>query len=279
MLTQEAVARPKAGRSQDWGLRGASLLYLLLMIVIPILVIVQDGFREGLGEFQRQIALPAARHAILLTLWTSALMTVINALAGLATAYVLVRYRFPGKSLLNALVDLPLSIPTLVTGVMLVILFGPQASLGAFLDQRLGFQVIYAPPGIVLALLFVTFPFVVRTLQPVLMDLDREQEDAAATLGASPWTIFRRVTFPALALPWLGGSLLSFARAVGEFGSVVIVAGNIPLRSQTAAVYVWGAVESENRLGASAVSIALLALAFVMMLITSRLQRRWQRAG
>jgi sulfate/thiosulfate transport system permease protein len=279
LMTDTIVAsKPRTGRSQDGGLRAASLLYLLLMVVIPVLVIVQDGLREGVGEFQRQIGLPAARHAIVLTLWTSALMTVVNALAGLATAYVLVRYRFPGKGLLNALVDLPLSIPTLVTGVMLVILYGPQASLGAFLDQRLGFQVIFAPPGIVLALLFVTFPFVVRTLQPVLMDLDRQQEDAAATLGASPWTIFRRVIFPAVALPWLGGSLLSFARAVGEFGSVVIVAGNIPLRSQTAAVYVLGAVESENRLGASAVSIVLLAVAFLMMLATSQLHRRWREA-
>jgi sulfate transport system permease protein len=257
-------------------LRGTTLVYLLLMIALPILVIVRDGFREGLVEFTRQISLPAARHAILLTLWTSALMTVVNAVAGLATAYVLVRYPFPGRRLLNAVVDLPLSIPTLVTGVMLVVLYGPQETLGAFLDQRLGIQVIFAPPGIVLALLFITFPFVVRALQPVLMELDRDQENAAATLGAGGWTIFRRVTFPALALPWLGASLLSFARAVGEFGSVVIVAGNIPLRSQTAAVYVLGAVESENRLGASAVSIVLLAIAFLLMLVTNQFYRRWR---
>jgi sulfate transport system permease protein len=248
------------------------------MVGIPLLVIVQDGFREGWAEFQRQVSLPAARHAVLLTLWTSALMTVINAVMGLATAYVLVRYRFPGKGLLNALVDLPMAIPTLVTGVMLVILYGPQQILGGFLAERLNFQVIFAPPGIVLALLFVTFPFVVRNVQPVLVNLDRRQEDAAATLGAGGWLIFRRVVFPGVALPWIGSCLLSFARAVGEFGSVVIVAGNIPLRSQTASVYVFGAVESQNRLGASAVSIVLLAVAFFVMLIATRLNARWQAA-
>ncbi len=177
------------------------------------------------------------------------MMALINTVMGTLTAYVLVRYEFPGKSLLNALVDLPLAIPTLVTGVMLVVLYGPQRALGAWLDSTLGFKIIFAPPGIMLALLFVTFPFVVRAVQPVLLGLDRTVEDAAATLGAGPWTIFWRVVLPALAMPLTTGALLSFARAIGEFGAIVIVAGNIPLRSQTAAVYVWGEVESENRRG------------------------------
>lgn len=261
-------------RSPELGLRTASFVFILVMVIIPMIVILQDAFREGFDEFWRQVTLPVAAHAILLTLWTSALMTLINAVMGLATAFALVRYDFPGKGILNAIVDLPLAIPTLVTGVMLVILYGPQASLGAFLDQKLGFQVIFAPPGIVLALLFITFPFVVRTIQPVLLELDRQQENAAATLGAGAWTTFRRIILPALALPTLSGSLLSFARAVGEFGAVVIVAGNIPFRSQTAAVYVLGAVESENRLAASAVSIMLIAISLGIILFTNSIIRR-----
>jgi len=241
-----------------------------------LMVILQDGFRQGWAGFWHQVSLPIARHAVLLTLWTSALMTMINAIMGLATAYVFVRYQFPGKRILNAIVDLPLAIPTLVTGVMLVILYGPQHVVGNFLEQEIGLQVIFAPPGIVLALLFITYPFVVRTIQPVLLELDRTQERAAASLGAGAWTTFRRVVFPALALPTLSGSLLSFARAVGEFGSVVIVAGNIPLRSQTAAVYVMGAVESENRLGASAISILLVAIALSVLLLSNALRKRWE---
>ena len=265
--------RQKA-RSPELGLRAASFIFILVMVLIPLGVIIQDGFREGLVEFWRQVTLPVAAHAILLTLWTSALMTLINGVMGLLTAFVMVRYTFPGKAILNAVVDLPLAIPTLVTGVMLVILYGPQQTLGSFLDQGLGLQIIFAPPGIVLALLFITFPFVVRTIQPVLLELDRQQEHAAATLGANRWTIFRRIIFPALALPTFGGSLLSFARAVGEFGAVVIVAGNIPFKSQTAAVYVLGAVESENRLAASAISIVLIAISLAVILFTNFLLGR-----
>jgi sulfate transport system permease protein len=275
-VLNQVAPRPKKLRSPELGLRSASLIYLLILIIVPLLVILQDGFREGWAGFWHQVSLPIARHAILLTLWTSALMTIINAIMGLATAYVFVRYQFPGKRILNAIVDLPLAIPTLVTGVMLVILYGPQHVVGGFLEQEIGLQVIFAPPGIVLALLFITYPFVVRTIQPVLLELDRTQESAAATLGAGAWTTFRRVVFPALALPTLSGSLLSFARAVGEFGSVVIVAGNIPLRSQTAAVYVLGAVESENRLGASAISILLVAIALSVLLLSNALRKRWE---
>src|SRR5688572_26227687 len=195
---------------------------------------------------------------------------------GTLTAYVLVRYTFPGKALLNAVVDLPLAIPTLVTGVMLVVLYGPQGVIGGWFRDQLGWRIIFAPPGIILALLFVNFPFVVRAVQPVLQSLDREPEEAAATLGATPLTIFRRVTLPALILPLTSGTLLSFARAIGEFGAIVIVAGNIPMRSQTAAVYVFGEVESENRLGASAVSLVMLTLAFGLILIVDWLQRRSQ---
>ncbi|MBG0786400.1 MAG: sulfate ABC transporter permease subunit CysT [Anaerolineaceae bacterium] len=264
----------KTGVSK-WFLRVPALLYVTLMILVPLLVIVEDGFREGLSGLIHQISVPIAQHAILLTLWTAALMTLINAIMGLATAYVLVRYEFPGKRLLNAIVDLPLAIPTLVTGVMLVMLYGPQSTLGSFLSQKIGLDIIFAPPGIVVALLFISFPFVVRSIQPVLMNLDLSQEKAAATLGAKPWYTFRTIVLPTLLPPLISGSLLSFSRAIGEFGAVVIVAGNIPLKTQTAAVYVLGAVESENRLGASAISLLLLAIAIIVLMAANQIQKAW----
>ena len=278
--TAQAQGWQEEGRSRPWGrwgVRSAALAYLTVMLIIPLLVIFQDGLRAGPAELWRQITLPVAWAALKLTLWTSAVMTVINTVMGTLTAYVLVRYSFPGKTLLNGIVDLPLAIPTLVTGVMLVVLFGPQQALGAWLKDTLDFSVIFAPPGIILALLFITFPFVVRAVQPVLLELDRAQEDAAATLGAGAWTIFRRIVLPPLALPLASGALLSFARAIGEFGAIVIVAGNIPFYSQTAAVYVLGEVESENRLGASAVSIVMIAIAFSLMMLVSWLQRRQRK--
>ena len=262
---------------RHWSIRSVALIYLTVMLIIPLLVILQDGFRQGMSEFWRQITLPMAWHALKLTLWTSAVMTIINTIMGVLTAFVIVRYEFPGKRILNGIIDLPLAIPTLVTGVMLVVLFGPQQALGAWLKNEFNFSVIFAPPGIILALLFLTFPFVVRSVQPVLMELDRTQERAAATLGAGGWTIFRRIILPPLSLPVITGALLSFARAIGEFGSIVIVAGNIPLVSQTAAVYVFGEVESENRLGASAVSIVMVAIAFGLLMFADYLRQRSKR--
>jgi sulfate transport system permease protein len=261
-----------------WGLRAIAFTYLAVMLIIPLAVILQDGLRAGLGGLWKAISLPVAWHALTLTLWTAAVMALINAVMGTLTAYVLVRYTFPGKAVLNAMVDLPLAIPTLVTGVMLVVLYGPQGALGGWFARQLGWRIIFAPPGIILALLFITFPFVVRAVQPILLSLDLEPEEAAATLGAGSWTIFRRVTLPALALPIISGTLLSVARAIGEFGAIVIVAGNIPLRSQTAAVYVLGEVESENRLGASAMSVVMLALAFGLVMLVDWLQRRGSQA-
>jgi sulfate/thiosulfate transport system permease protein len=275
--TKQDNLEPRHRRSLPvgrWSVRVAALSYLTFFLVIPLLVIFRDGLSEGLGGLWYQITLPIARHALILTLWTAGVMTVINSIMGTITAYVIVRYDFPGKSFLNSLIDIPLAIPTLVTGVMLVILFGPQQLIGAWLKEVFGISIIFAPPGIVLALLFITFPFVVRAVQPVLLNIDRTQEDAAATLGAGSLPIFTRITLPPLILPLTSGALLSFARAIGEFGSVVIVAGNIPFYSQTAAVYLLGEVESENQLGASAVSMVMVAIAFCLMMVVDWLQRR-----
>ena len=274
VTAQNTPRRAPWGR---WGIQSAAWTYVTLMLLIPLAVIFQDGLRGGLGTLWQSVTSPIAWSALRLTLWTSALMAVVNAIMGTLTAYVLVRYNFPGKGLLNAIVDLPLAIPTLVTGVMLVVLYGPQSFIGAWLKDQMNWKIIFAPPGIVLALLFVNFPFVVRAVQPVLQGLDLESEEAAATLGAGSATIFWRVTLPALWLPIASGALLSFARAIGEFGAIVIVAGNIPLRSQTAAVYVFGEVESANRQGASAMSIVMLSLAFTLVLVVDWLRKRGRK--
>ncbi len=256
-----------------WGLRAMAAVYLGVMIVLPLTALLEHGLRDGVRVLWRDLASPIAFAALRLTLLTAMVMTVINAVMGTLTAYVLVRYRFFGNSLLNSLIDLPFAIPTLVTGVMLVVLYGPQQVMGAWLEAH-GIQVIFAQPGIVLALLFVTYPFVIRTVQPVLMEIDQAQEEAAWTLGASPWRTFREIILPAIRPAVLTGALLSFARALGEFGSIVIVAGNIPRSTLTAPVYIFGQIESQNQRGASAMSLLLLALSFTLMMFVDWMQER-----
>ena len=257
-----------------WSLRVVALLYLAVMLLLPLLSVIHDGLSGGVEGLVRDVSRPAAFAALRLSLWTAAVMTIINTVMGVLTAYVLVRYKFPGRSFLNAIIDIPFAIPTLVTGLMLVVLYGPQSIIGGFLNRQFDWDIVFAPPGIVLALLFVSFPFVVRTVQPVLMEIDLDQEDAAATLGASGWMTFRRVLLPAIVPAVITGALLSFARALGEFGSIIVVAGNFPLRSQTAAVYVLSQIESDNQRGASAMSVVLLAIAFTLVFVVDWLQRR-----
>jgi sulfate transport system permease protein len=256
-----------------WGLRAAAISYLAFMIVLPLSAIMEKGFKEGLAAFFSDITHPTAFAALRLTLIAAVIITIINSVMGTLTAYVLVRYRFPGRGLLNGLIDMPFAIPTLVTGVMLVALYGPQRTLGAWLNSH-GVQVIFATPGIVLALLVVTYPFVIRTVQPVLMEAERGQEEAAYTLGASKWKTFRHVVLPSITPAIITGSLLSFGRALGEFGSIVIVAGNIPGLTLTAPVYVYGQIESYNQRAASSMSILLLALSFTLILVVEWMQNR-----
>lgn len=253
-------------RLSSWGLRASAVIYLTVLIVVPLFVIGVEGLRNGLDSFWTSITRPAAISAVWLSVWTAGVMAIINTLMGTLTAYVLLQYRFPGKRLLDSLIDLPFAIPTLVTGVMLVLLYGPQTAIGGFFERELGMRVLFAPPGIILALLFLGYPFVIRAVQPVLAQLDLYQQEAAYTLGASQWTTFRRVILPALLPAMITGGLLSFARALGEFGSIVIVAGNVPMRSQTGAVYIFGQVEGGNMGAASAVSLVMLAIALATTL-------------
>jgi len=264
-----ARRRERQGRA----LRGASLSYLGVMVVLPILAMAWQAVEPGPGAFWAAVSDPYAWHALKLTFATAIIMVLVGAVTGTATAWVLVRYEFPGKHLVNALIDLPFAVPTVVTGVMLVALYGPSSVVGAILAEG-GVRVIYDQPGIILALLFVTYPFVIRSVQPVLLALDRAEEEAAATLGAGPWTTFLRVTLPTLWPSILTGSALSFSRALGEYGSVVMVAGNQPLLAKTAPIYIFGEIESGNRHGALAVSAVLLASSLLILVALNALQRR-----
>jgi len=253
-------------------LRAMAAGYIGFIIALPIVALSVRAFGGGLGKLWANVVRPDALYSLELTLAMAFAMVIVNVAMGTLMAWVLVRYKFPGRSLVNALIDLPFAIPTVVTGLMLVILYGPQSAVGRFMAAG-GVEVIYAKPGIVLALLFVTLPFVVRSVQPVLMGLDKEMEEAAATLGANRWVVFRKVVVPSILPAVLTGAALSFSRAIGEFGSVVIVAGNIPMRTQVAAVFIYGEVESDNPQGALGVSIVLLALSFLVLIALYLLQR------
>jgi sulfate/thiosulfate transport system permease protein len=212
---------------------------------------VTRAFDGGVGAFLDAATSRQALDALVLTLVISLLVTAVNAVMGTVIAWVLVRDRFPGKAVLNALIDLPFALPTVVAGVTLVLLYP---------------NVAYTRAGIALALLFVTLPFVVRSVQPVLIELDREVEEAAASLGARPAQILRRIVLPTLAPAIVSGAALGFARAVGEFGSVVIIGANIPFHSQVASVYIFSQVESDNTGGAAAVAVVLLAISVAILI-------------
>lgn len=253
-------------------LRSAAIGYVLCLIVLPLAAIGWQSFADGWGRFLDDIRQPQAQAALLLTLEAAVITTGINAVFGTLSAWVLVRYDFPGRAFLNALVDLPFAIPTLVAGIMIAAVYGATSPLGVWL-QKGGIEVLYNVPGIVLAMLFVTMPFTVRALQPVLMELEHDQEEAAYTLGATPGQAFWRVTVPTILPGLLTGVFLTFVRALGEFGSVVIVAGNIPLKTQVAAVYVYGEIESYNPQGATSVSVVVLLFSFLALLLLERLTR------
>jgi sulfate transport system permease protein len=260
-----------------WGRRGVMALYLVFIVAVPLAAVVSRGFEAGLAEFWHEVRAPEAFAALRLTIVAALAMTVINVVMGTLTAYVLARFEFPGRRLLDGLVELPFAIPTLVTGVMLVVLYGPQGIFGGWLASH-GIPVIFARPGILLALLFVCYPVVIRSVQPVLVDAELSKEEAAYTLGARRAATFRRVVLPTVLPAVVSGALLSFSRALGEFGAIVVVAGNIPGRTLTAPVYIYGQVESQNERSASAVSVALLAISFSLLLILDTVEHRRRRA-
>ena len=240
--------------------RAGVCAYVGALVALPLAALLAEGLAQGIPALWEAVSAPVAAAALRLTLVTAGIMALVNAVMGTATAWVLARYDFPGRGLLSGLVDLPFAIPTLVTGVMLVLLFGPQSSLGGWLGAH-GLPVAFAAPSIVLALLFVTVPFVVRAVEPVLMEQDPAEEEAARTLGASTFTVFWRVLLPPLLPSLLSGTIRSYARALGEFGSIVVVSGNIPHHTLTAPIYVFGEIESGRSEVAAAISVVLLAVA------------------
>ena len=256
-------------------LRGLAFFYISLLIILPIIALSSEALKDGLSTLWTNIITPQAIYSLKLTFITAFVMVMLNIITGTATAWVLVRYNFPLKNLMNALIDLPFAIPTVVTGIMLVALYGPNSFIGSFLGKQ-GFEIIFNKPGIILALLFVTFPFVVRTVQPVLLEMDQDMEEAAKTLGASSITIFFRIIIPTLIPAILTGAALSFSRALGEFGAIAIVAGNIPLKTQVASVYIYGELESYNQQGALGLSIVLLSCSFIILILLNLLQI-WSR--
>jgi sulfate transport system permease protein len=245
--------------------RGVALTYLSVIVLLPLTAVVAKSLQGGIGSFFDVATTPQAIAAFKLTLIASAVVVVINAFTGTLIAWVLVRDDFRGKGVVNALIDLPFALPTIVAGLTLIALYGPK--------HPVGINVAYTRIGVAMALLFVTLPFVVRAVQPVLMTLDREMEEAAASLGASSFQTFRRIILPNLTPALLSGIALAFARAVGEFGSIVLISGNIPFKTEVTSVFIAGRIENDDMSGAAAVSVTLLLISLLILAAISGLSR------
>jgi sulfate transport system permease protein len=263
------VERPVGAVSGSGGAlaRGVATGYLSLVVLLPLAALVWSSRSHGLDSFWHEATRPEAVSALKLTLGAAVICAAINAVAGTMIAWVLVRDRFPGKGAVDAVIDLPFALPTIVAGVTLLTLYGPGGPVGV--------DVAFTRTGLMLALLFVTLPFVVRAVQPVLLELDREMEEAAASLGAGSFAIFRRIVFPNLLPAILSGVALAFARAVGEFGAVVLISGNLPFKTEVSSVYIFGQLQSDNAQGAAAVSVLLLGISLGVLLLIGAF-RRWR---
>ena len=239
--------------------------YLSIVALIPLAAVVFKSLEDGTGTFWNAVTSDQAVASLRITLIASAIVVLINAVFGTLIAWVLVRDEFPGKSIVNSLIDLPFALPTIVAGLTLLAFYGP--------DSPVGINLAFTRASIVVALLFVTLPFVVRAVQPVLLELDREMEQAAESLGAGSFTVFRRIILPNLIPAILAGCGLAFARAVGEFGSLVLITGNLPFKTEVGSVYIFNQIENDNLPGAAAVSVVLLLAALVVLGLLTLLSR------
>jgi sulfate/thiosulfate transport system permease protein len=251
---------------------GFAVLYLSLLVLVPISAAFVKTASLSLPEFFQAVASPRVLASYRLTFGASLLAALLNAIAGLLVAWVLVRYRFPGRRLVDTLVDLPFALPTAVAGIALTALYAKNGWIG----QWLPFSVSFTPVGVWVALVFIGLPFVVRTVQPVLEDVNRELEEAAATLGADRWQTFRKVIFPAVTPALITGFTLAFARALGEYGSVIFIAGNMPMVSEITPLLIITKLEQYDYAGATAIAVAMLVVSFVMLLLINALQA-WAR--
>jgi sulfate/thiosulfate transport system permease protein len=247
------------------------VLYLSVIVLIPLAAVVATSQENGLSGFWNAVTTPEASSTLKLTIGASFLVAIINCLMGTMIAWLLVRDRLPGRGFFDALIDLPFALPTIVAGLALLTVYGT--------DSPVGLDIAYSRLAVVVALLFVTLPFVVRTVQPVLLELDREMEQAAASLGAGPATIFFRIILPNILPAMAAGTALSFARAVSEFGSTVLISGNLPFKTQVASVHIFNQLENDNVAGAAAVATVLLIVALVMLVALDMLQRWGARRG
>lgn len=246
-----------------------AVLWLSIIVLLPLAALTVTSFEEGWSGFWDAVTAPAALDSLRITVLVSVVVALINVVMGTLIAWVLVRDEFPGKGIVNALIDLPFALPTIVASIVLLSLYGPQSPIDIHLNAT--------QPGLVVALAFVTLPFVVRSVQPVLIEVDREVEQAALSLGASNWTTFRRIVLPTLAPAIISGGGLAFARAIGEYGSVVLIGGAIPRKTEMASQYIQKQIEIDRPVNAAAVSVALLAIAFVTLLVLRLLADRTAR--
>ena len=244
---------------------GIAVTYLSLVVLLPLAALAARAHEGGWHDFWVGATNTQALAALKLTLALACGVVLVNAATGTVIAWVLVRDSFPGKGLLNAVIDLPFALPTIVAGLTLLTLYGPNSKVR---------ELAFTRAGVLVALLFVTLPFVVRTVQPVLLELDRDMEEAAASLGAGKVAVFRRIVFPNLLPAILSGVALAFARAIGEFGAVVLLSGNLPFKTEVASVYIFGQLNADNVNGAAALSLELLGISFLVLLGIGAL-RRW----
>ncbi len=253
---------------------GVSLFYMTLVILLPIAAMLLKVMGMGWPEFWRIVSSNRAMAAYRITFTSAFAASIINGVVGLLLAWVLTRYRFPGRRILDALVDLPFALPTAVAGLVLVTLFANTGWYGQFLEPN-GIKVNYTQLGIIAAMAFTSIPFVVRAVQPVLEDLDTDLESAARTLGAGRWQIFTRVIWPAILPAFIGGCVLSFARSLGEFGAVVFIAGNLPGMTEIVSLLIFIRLDEYNYEAAAALAFILLIVAFLTLLATNILGA-WQ---
>ncbi|PTB17635.1 sulfate ABC transporter permease subunit CysT [Trinickia symbiotica] len=255
---------------------GITLAYLGLVVLIPLAAAFLKASTLDWTQFVAAVASPRVLASYRLTFGAGAIAALVNGVFGLLVAWVLVRYPFPGKRLVDAIVDLPFALPTSVAGIALAAIYDQHGWIGRWLAP-LGLKVAFTPLGVLVALTFVGLPFVVRTVEPVLQDFEHAQEEAAACLGASPWQTFSRVVLPALAPALSTGVALAFARALGEYGSVIFIAGNIPMKSEVASLLIITKLEQYDYAGATALAVAMLVASFAMLFAINALQWHWQR--
>jgi len=280
-MSMAAAAAAPAGRQKrvlpGFGLTmGLTLTYVGVIVLLPVIALALKGAEIGPLRFWEIVTAPRTLAALRLTLTAAALATVFNAVYGLLMAWVLVRYRFPGRRLLDAMMDIPFALPTAVAGLALTALFSENGWYGAILAPA-GIPVVYTIWGVAVAMSFTSIPFVVRTVQPVLEDLDQSQEEAARTLGATPFQIFAKVIFPGILPSFLVGTTIAFARSLGEFGAVIFIAGNLPMKTEIASLLAVIRLEEYDYNGAAAIALTLVAIAMVLLVLSNWLQSRLTR--